>query len=248
MAHLPYLRRLTCALLALGSFALLPGIAVGQEPSLPNLEAIEPSIVGLETDPDLGRILRFDAGVLNSGPVPLEITGTPTGALRAKAYQCTAWQGPACTEATRQAGTLRWFVLDSEDEDPEHCYSYEGALTYELRSLGPDGTPDLSPAGLVRSRESISWPFQDGGNSDDSLPSYYPCLGFARQGISPGWFSYRSAIAREQYIGLGPLQGTYALVLTVNPNGALAETSLLDNTAWITVQILSQDAFILSAD
>jgi hypothetical protein len=125
----------------------------------------------------------------------------------------------------------------------EGCYAYEGGFTYELRRL-VDGVPNWAPSAVVRTSGALAFAFEDDAQDEEqnqgeaSVPAYPLCLGgFVRQGLSPGWLDVRYEDERQQFLVLDNLTGTFALVVRVNPEGAIHETTLADNTAWVGITI-----------
>jgi hypothetical protein len=133
--------------------------------------------------------------------------------------------------------------------DPEHGHWHFGNYAkYELRTLRPDGTPDLTAQGLVAPGQKVSFCVLDTSQASKNPPGYDPlrsaplyttCSNYL-QGISPGWADeYTAALAGQQILldETTVADGTYALVVTINPDGRILESDRSDNQAFITIAI-----------
>jgi hypothetical protein len=181
--------------------------------------------------PSEERLLRFAAIVSNRGDHPFDVLGAPADAERWEALQCVRWAARACLER-RPAGTVIFH--------PEHGHWHLDAFVlYELRRVGADGEPDLSPEGLVVSSEKMSFCLQD-STAEEGLqnPPFYVGCTAVIQGISPGWADIYDSSLPGQELGLdGVLDGVYALVYTVNPDGSLYDADPSDDVAYSLIEI-----------
>jgi putative cell wall-binding protein len=189
--------------------------------------------------------LRFHTATANRGDHALEVVAsTPDAATgTAPASQCVRWATPrTCSERV----PVGEFI---QHADHDHMHFGDFAL-YELRLLDSHGQADMSSDGLVAGGGKASFCLVDseadrGGLEDPFTRSYYAgCTGEEgdTQGISPGWRDvYLSTLADQQIPLDGVGDGTYALVVTVDPDGRLREADDSDNVAGTTVR-LSADA------
>lgn len=211
--------------------------------ALPNLVPLAPTDIKVrESDPgtEVPEALRFSTSTANEGTVALDLLGAPPrDETRTAAQQCVAWTGRVC-EGRADVGDFAFHA--------EHGHWHlDDYATYELRSLLPDGTPDFTIDGLVRSSGKVSFclldyerrrpqrPIQE--DPFDRSGFYVGCTGLL-QGISAGWAdTYEERLEGQQVVTAGVPDGTYALVITVNPSHRLLETSYEDNVAWQTVAV-----------
>lgn len=243
------------ALLGLGGlFALLmPSSADGDVLQAPNLTPLAPYQIGVgyadeaeSFEPGQPRAIRFSISSVNQGGYSLELFGDPNtltwaglGPMERDASQCVWWISRVCTHRA-PVGKFVW-------HDAHEHWHFENYARYELRRLR-NGVPDMTPGGLVLPGQKASFCLLDFWQADttpsghDPLASaqvYRTCTDYV-QGISPGW-------ADEYYWGLagqqipipsgGIASGDYALMVTVNPDHQLYETSFTDNAAYTVVRI-----------
>lgn len=223
--------------------ALVPLASGAEVEQLPNLAALPPFDIRVgqaDGDPfelDRPLALRFSVAAANRGTYALELLGTPGSATAATAAQCVRWVSAGCTER-REVGEFAWH--------PEHLHWHlEGYALYELRRVR-HGTPDMRPRGLVATGGKVSFCLMDGEQIGDPPAGadpltragiYRTCSGFW-QGISPGWADvYEYDLPGQQIPLAGVRDGTYALVVTVNPDGRLLETDRADDVAFTRVEI-----------
>jgi hypothetical protein len=203
----------------------------------PNLVPLPPYDIRMgENDeprsPD-NRAIEFSVSSANRGAFALELTGVPTGVEGSEAYQCISWVARVCIER-QPAGAMAWH------EAHQHWH-FEGFASYELRALRPDGTPDLGPSGLVASSGKVSFCLQDTVPEEFSDPNQAPVYRYCTrmiQGISPGWVDIYDYTLPGQEVPLsGVDDGTYALVVRLNPDDRLRETRTDDNVSFALVGI-----------
>lgn len=221
---------------------------------LPNLVPLRPYNVqiGLEdhaspAEDDAPRAIRFSISTVNRGAYALELAGDPepdtvlgSGSGERAAHQCVWWVSRVCT--TRQpVGTFRWH------EEHRHWH-FEDYASYELRRVQA-GLPDMSPGGLVGPGQKASfclldsWRESEPPGHDPLAPVgvYATCTNNV-EGISPGWADEYGYLLSGQQIPIPPgglSDGTYAVIVRVNPEGRILESDLGDNTAWTIIQISS---------
>lgn len=200
-------------------------------------------------DPPAPRALRFTTTIQNRGAHSFELVGTPwvpdpehPDLLTTQAYQCVRFDGPPLLGAARgcrrydSVGTLTWHAQHRH-------FHINGFGRYELRRDAGNGTPDLSPKGLVGKSMKQGWCVSDmynwrqdaspgpvGELGDDATEPndrnwYSECTSPVlytgaswRQGISPGWADTYPALYTGQEIPLtGVRDGVYWIVTTINP-------------------------------
>lgn len=200
---------------------------------LPNLRPIEPLQVFWGPSEDgSGRMeIRIAPIVENVGDAALEIRGELQATLtELPAAQCVDREGEVCT-AWRPAGSVRQAIFPVDQ-----CWGFVGSMAYELRSMNPDGSPNLGVDGLVAGTVATrAWhdvlPDPDHPANDDlAVPRFRSCVGFARQGLSPGWVTSWDDDIPGQQIGIDNVpDGRYALLVMVDPFDQLAESDKTDN-------------------
>jgi hypothetical protein len=257
-------RRARAAAMLLLVFSATMGAAPSSaaQEELPNLAPLKPYDIqigipdGEEYHPDGPEYhptgaLRFSVAVANRGEYGMEVMArpdhVPTGANDdADARQCIDWIAHRICKKRVSVGR---FVYHAEPT--HHHYHFEDFGAYELRALDAQGMPDMSPDGLVAGGQKISFCLED-VNRDSPAPTspvkgnpnylyYASCIGtLGIQGISPGWQDvYDYGLEGQQILLTGVPDGTYALVVTVDPTHRLHETTTEDNMAY--------QAIILSA-
>ena len=214
----------------------------GPAEQLPNLTLRAPYEIKIgeadESSPlDPSVALRFSVGTVNAGEYPLEVLGIRHGLEQASARQCTAWVDTEVCSKYIPAGTF------SYHEHHAH-FHYDDFAQYELRRVLPDGTPDFESP-IVAGGDKASFCLSDVEKEGESSPlravtgrySPYVCHGVL-QGISQGWVDvYHSGLWGQQIVIDDVPNGTYALVVILNPLGRLKETNLNDNMAFTVVTI-----------
>ena len=220
--------------------------ATSAPPTLPNLQPLAPPYVSvgsaagpldpfeLVSAPVPGPpVLRFPTYAMNVGAHALELVGSPTttSPFVWSADQCVSWVEKVC-RAREAVGEFVWH--------PQHNhFHFADFATYELRRLTSSGTPDFSSAGLLASSPKVSFCLQDTemNRADAPPPTYVGCAG-ALQGISAGWTDLYDTGLPGQHLPIAGLSdGEYAIVITLNPDGMLRETSLDDNRAYSVVRL-----------
>lgn len=207
---------------------------------LPNLVPLRPFhvVVNLADDRST-EALRFSFAVANRGAWPLDLESRPAHAdtARSEAWQCVSWITTRGCVARQHSGALRWH------ESHGH-FHYGGFARYELRRV-VDGGVDWSRSGLVTAQRKVSYCLTNGPrdrwSSADPLgpnPAYVCGNWIGLQGISPGYVDIYDWELPGQFLRISGLpNGRYALAVTVNPNGSLAERSRTDNKAVIGVTL-----------
>ncbi len=202
---------------------------------LPNLSPAPPANVQVApADRGTGQLaLRFTTTTFNVADHHLDLLGVPTADPdAADASQCVASVGRACLERE---------VVGSFVFHPAHAhFHFDDYAAYSLRRVLADGSPDFSDDGLVAVGEKISFCLMDTdrtSESDEPAGFYIACQA-GSQGISAGWGdSYTSGLPGQQIVIDEVEAGTYALVIEVNPDRILRETSYDDNVAWAIVEL-----------
>lgn len=236
--------RLVVLTTVLACSSLVP--ARSAEHQLPNLVALAPLDVRIDV-PDQplehDRALRFGASVANRGAFGMDVVGMPrsedvTMRPTSDAYQCVEWAADHVCAQRRLVGTFVWH--------PAHAhYHIEDFAEYELRSVAPDGSPDMSPGGLVATAGKVSYCMQDTSWDPGSErrvtysiedPLYTTCYPF--QGISPGWAdTYDYNLPGQEIIIDDVTDGRYYLMITTNPAGHLLETTREDNVSATLIEL-----------
>lgn len=220
-----------------------PAQAHAAAEQLPNVVAQAPADVRIGTaDGGAGTALRFTTRVANRGAYDLDVLGVPRGATEAAALQCVVWVSRACA-GRREAGTFTFH--------PAHGHwHFDGYAIYALRRLLPSGSPDPSAAGLVSGGQKISFCLMDSepDSGGAGIPTYAACTG-VWQGISAGWADrYGQHLAGQQLSIAGVADGRYAIVVALNPEAQLLETTYADNTAWRTIELSGSGTVVTALD
>ena len=190
-----------------------------------------------------GRALRFESYVHNAGSMPLVIQGRErqgTGVRTRRALQCLpdgSQLGIVGCPIERDAGALQLYEM-VDLFDPERCFSFENLVLYELRAV-LDGEPDFRPEGLIASTDA-AFPLEDDvswAGASTTTTQHPSCLGWQRQGLTPGFMTRRHLEQRGQYLDIAGRNGTFALVMNVDPLDRLAESDETNNTTWLIVRI-----------
>lgn len=187
--------------------------------------------------------IRFSTSMANRGEYAFDLIGIPKDVerQRASAMQCVYFQVSQCVER-REVGELVWHSGD------HNHYHLEDFALYELRRLLEDGTPDWSEEGLVGGGDKVSFcvvnyerdPGSGSAASGNPMYSAATCQLYT-QGISPGWMdTYGSYLSGQQIVLTDAItDGRYALLITVNPAGRIAESNLDDNQSVRKVEVYS---------
>lgn len=239
--------------------AVLSGSPVAgssEAPALPDLVPLPRTVELAAADPATGEIaIRLDTVVANRGTAHLDLQGLPDqgSADRASAYQCVAWSTDRTCMERENVGDFVWH--------PEHQHHhFEGFAMYELRKLTKKGRPDLRKKGLAAEGTKVSFCLIDyeedsdgGGNWLTGWPLYSTCVvGSGSQGISRGWRDvYTSQLRGQQVVVDDVPPGTYALVITVDPDDRLLEIDDSNNTLALRLRLGAEgltDLCVYSAD
>lgn len=216
------------------------------------------------------KALRFTTTIQNRGAFAFELAGTPwvpdpehPDLFTTQAYQCVRFEGPVLLGTPRlcqrydSVGTLTWHAQHRH-------FHINGFGRYELRRDAGNGTPDLSPAGLVGASQKQGWCVSDmyQWREDDDAPAYDGAAATARdgwysectdpvlytgaswrQGISPMWAdTYPAAYTGQEIPISGVTDGVYWIVTTINPKDnefglRVQETTYADNISGSRIQI-----------
>lgn len=179
-------------------------------------------------------MLTFDTHSQNFGTVPVDLLADdPENITASTVSQCVSWAPDYVCRERHRVGGFSWHA--------EHThFHYQDFASYGLRRLGPDGRPDYSSAGLVGASEKVSFCLMDSTPvADDAVPvPTYAACNPIRQGISPGWADIYTSDLPGQEISIdGLADGSYALVVTMDPADHLFESDDTDNRIEVTVAI-----------
>ncbi len=232
---------------AIVGVAVAIAVATAAQPapaSLPNLVPLPPEIEVGDADRGTGRrALRIGAAVANRGTAHLDLLGMPSSPTdeRVPAHQCVGWTADRGCTPRRQVGDFVWH--------PAHGHHhFEGFALYELRHLKRD-RPDLSRRGLAARGNKVSFCLVDyerdgeqgalDGTGLTGWPLYSSCVGGSgHQGISRGWRDVYTGSLQGQQIVIDDVEpGTYALVITIDPDERLLETNDVDNVVAVKVEL-----------
>jgi hypothetical protein len=179
----------------------------------------------LRVDSSTGRhkLLDFSAAIGNFGDGPMELfpqnnpaTGTTDAYQRLYTHDAS---GQWYAESTRYVGTFAFH--------PEHDHwHFENFASYELRNTAPDGSIGAT---VLASSRKVSFCLLDSWLGDGSLEhassqTYVTCGQNGVQGISVGWADVYPWYLPGQNLDITGLHdGSYWLLITVDPAGVLAE-------------------------
>lgn len=247
------------ALLALLS-VFIPVAAGGSTLQVPNLVPLPPNEIWVgwadgvtEFTEDQPKAIRFTVSTANRGAYALELFSAPDamtdlGINRSErpAEQCVWWVSRVCTHR-QGVGNFIWHQ--------EHVHwHFEDYALYELRRV-KKGAPDMEPAGLVAPGYKASFCLVDFSSTGEEPPGHDPLAGtrvYVRcdqhlQGISPGWRdTYDGSLFGQQIPLEGIKDGTYALVVTVNPDLRLMEADYSDNVAYTVIDVSENGTVVRS--
>jgi len=228
--------------------ALYNACAQGYEASeLPNLVPLPPFDVGIgNPDPGTsGTALRLSVSTANRGLYGLELSGMPEGDTERTflSYQCVMWAADRTCQARRPVGRFVYHQTHLH-------YHFQDYAKYELRTLLPDGTPDMSPSGLAADGGKAAFCLLDYDQDQPSPspiysqphPLYLTCSGgfsgLAIQGISPYWRdTYVSSLDGQQILIDDVPDGRYAVVIIADPDDRLFETDETDNVSFTPIEL-----------
>lgn len=252
-------RRLTTFAIASIAAMTAPAAAADEVLQLPNLKPLAPYDIHVywadeatsfqEGQP---RAIRFSVSSVNVGAYALEMhgefAGAPwlgVGATDRAARQCIWWVSRVCVK-DREVGRFIW-------HDAHAHWHFEDYAVYELRRL-QNGLPDMTPGGLVRPGVKASFCLMDIWKAEEESAGHDPLasIGTYRrcddhiQGISPSWADeYGFQLAGQQVPLAGISDGDYALMVRINPLGAILETSLDDNTSYTPIRVIGESVTCL---
>jgi hypothetical protein len=217
---------------------MTPAVA---QPLLPDLRTVAPADLSVEFGRGGRRLLRLANLVWNSGEGPLELAGQ-------------------LNPSTQRTLVVQQLALPDSDEVHEYTvgefvyhplhghFHLEEFAVYEVWSVTPDG--ELHS--LVASGEKLSYCLMETNIIDRDNPNFsrrpvHTDCGQETQGILPGWGDRYNAELDGQTIDITHLaNGTYALLSTANPNGALLETDYTNNTGVVLIELRNMRVTVLS--
>lgn len=215
--------------------------ARGEEIQLPNLTPRRPynihSGAGMTSK---GPALRFSLATINRNPYSLDVQGIGVPVADGDpvpATQCVQWAARACLART-EVGSFIW-------HEPHKHWHFDGFARYELHRMR-GRRPDMRASAVVGTGRKVSFCLEDtepasGEIDPQSLPQeppLYDQCSPVMQGISPGWADVYDSTVEGQEVPLARVpDGVYALVITVNPDRTLRESTYADNVTWLRVRI-----------
>ena len=195
--------------------------------ALPDLQTLAPSQLYLDETTEPGRtLLRFTNSIWNRGTGPLELIGHPNETQERVLITQSVLSPDGEPARELEVGE---FVFHGSHL---HWHMQDFAL-YEVWSL--DDWGHLNEA--IRTGRKISFCVidiyrADENPEDTTVPSLigYPQCNNERQGLSPGWVDTYASNLPDQWVDVTELvDGTYALVSTVNPAGRILESDFENN-------------------
>lgn len=243
-------------LILAASAALIASPAAADPPvsyeALPNLVPRPPSLELADADDPLDdRAIRLQTPMTNVGEGHLDLLGVPEDALgeEARASQCVEWTVDRACAQRSEVGFFEWH--------PSHGHHhFQDFARYELRRV-KRGRPDMSRAGLVATSGKVSFCLMDTNRADEDEPTtdsyvfgwplYKSCnVGSGQQGISSGWAdTYTFNTPGQEIVIDGVNPGKYVVVVTVDPNNLLFESSDEDNTVAVKVELTTTEVLSL---
>ncbi len=198
---------------------------------LPDLRTLPPFDFHLQDLPGGWRFLRLANTIWNSGQGPLElISEVNTDESRVLVYQ----------HIFTENGQQRKNLVGEFVRHPTHDHWHFNQFTlYELWSL----QPDHSLGNVVASSDKLSYCMMDTDVVQREHPQFDALRGYVgcnqrRQGLSVGWGDTYNSYLDGQTLDLTDLaDGFYALVSTVNPDGAVLEENYRNNSAQVYLQL-----------
>lgn len=236
--------------------------------SLPNLVPVAPYEIRIDLADDStifeGKLaIRFTAAVGNRSAQAFDLSGqanVPSEApgpgdrlqLEGQAMQCVEWLAAVydvvgtCT-ARQDIGRIYYH------NEHQHWH-LDRFVAYELRHLDSLGQPVMSADGLVVASKKVSFCLQDSEpepERPDGAPlfdvnTYDGCASLATMGISPGYRDvYDWSLYDQQILLEGVPDGSYALVVHVNPDGRFLESTTEDDVAYQRITISGETLEVL---
>jgi hypothetical protein len=215
---------------------------------LPNLKVWKPGAIRVRYDGAGNRLLRFTTSIPNAGLGPFElrpehddVAGTTTAYQRVYTHDAD-WAWSVITEYP--VGT---FVFH-----PQHAHwHFEGFAEYRLHDVAADG----SIGSLLREpADKVSFCMLDSVTANQRLAhasptrTYTSCDQDLTQGISVGWADRYPWWLAGQWIDVTGLpDGTYWLVIEVDPLGRITETRETDNMSAAKIQIIGDSVTVLAS-
>jgi hypothetical protein len=192
----------------------------------PDLRAVIPQHLQL-VNSHQREILRFSNGVANTGPGHL--------ALRPD-FQ------PTVTNAIQEirdadGNVVEEFLTSQYEFHPEHNHWHIGQVAlFEVRKGSPTG-PTVGGNSIKVTFCLIDWYMLD-DNANTKERNFWDCFA-SYQGISSGWVDQYHQSTEGQQLDLTgiPNADDYYLVTTSNPDGIFRETTLANNSAWVSFSL-----------
>lgn len=211
-----------------------PALAATEQ--LPNLQALKPENVQLEVIGNRRR-LRFSTISQNAGTGPLELQGGEIlkGKSKQRVYQHVFLDG----------GGFNTYLVGEFVYHPGHRHFHlEDYARYTLSPVNSGSS--VSPRTSTKTSFCIMDTMQLLNLPGAPIEPVYAGCGGTLQGMSIGWGDrYGYSLAGQEIDITAIPDGDYQLTITVNPLGNLHESTLGDNTAWVTVRISGRTVTVL---
>lgn len=193
----------------------------------PNLQARPASDLHVETTPDGRVLLRFTAETWNLGPGPLEVVGKGVTTVAKQTIDQRLYRQDG-SYSDRAAGNFVYHPAH------EHVHFEDFAL-YTLRPARP-GTQSVRGSKITsclvdnaRIEQTVARAAQK--------PAYLKCESEI-QGLSVGWSDvYRYDLEGQALDVTGLPDGTYELVITIDPDQRLLEADESDNSSEVVIEL-----------
>lgn len=222
-------------------------VVVQQAPDRPNLVALAPTHLGEPAPGALGsgclpqeagtRCLRFTTGVANNGGTPLRLADGGDGRMLQD-----------LPDGPHAAGAAAYHAAHGH-------FHYARFMAFGLHAV--DAATGLRGDAVLSSSKTgfcmVDW----GGVADaEALPAKTfwragcePHQRRLEMGVNPGWYDVYRWFLPEQVLDVAAVpDGTYELVVTVDPDGTLVQQHTLDDRASVVLRLEDGAATVLATN
>jgi hypothetical protein len=206
---------------------------------LPDLRVLPPFDLELRYHAwNRAKFLRLAITFWNDGAGPLELRGVPHPPTR----QMLVWQHLYAVDDTVHEHFAGEFVWHPGHEH----WHFEDFAVYELWSLTPNGALDQ----VVASSGKVSFCIIETDAIDRERPDFsrrrrFAVCGPGLQGLSVGWGDTYAAHLSGQLIDISDVpNGTYALVVRVDPADLIRESDELNNASLVYLEIVTRRLYV----